>query len=102
LNDSKDNSRNAVVPPPPPRAAKRGILAAVPEITEAAAPDNMQKANSGIQDMNFKVDPGFHQAFKVAAAVKGMAMKDLLEASFRCWVEQYGDAALKALLPPKG
>jgi hypothetical protein len=91
VNDSNENSRIAVVPPPPPRAAKRGILAAVPEIIVAPPPDNMQKANSGIQDMNFKVETEFHQEFKMAAVAKRMTMKELLEASFRCWVEKYGD-----------
>lgn len=86
------------VPPPPPKR-NRGIIAPVP-VTEQA-PDNMQKPNSGTQDMNFKVDPIFHQAFKVTAAMRKMPMKDLLEAAYRCWLEHYGSDAERTMLPPK-
>jgi hypothetical protein len=45
--------------------------------------------------------PDFHRAFKAATSVKNMAMKELLEASFRCWVDLHGDDLIKSLLPPK-
>jgi hypothetical protein len=89
--------------PPPSRAAKRGIMASVPQLVETPSLNNMQKVNSGFQDMNFKVDPNFHLRFKAVATVKGMPMKDLLEASFGAWLEKYGDAQTKAVidtLPP--
>jgi hypothetical protein len=89
-------TKGVKVPSPPQR---RGIIAQVP--TPVAAPDNLSKPNSGLQDMNFKMSPEFHRAFKITASIRGMAMKDLLEASFRCWVEHYGDDQAKALLPPK-
>jgi hypothetical protein len=64
----------------------------------------MSKPNSGFVDMNFKVAPEFHQAFKVTAAIKGMPMKDLLWAAFQCWVDVHGDDAVRAVtasLPKK-
>lgn len=87
----------ARVPPPPPR--RRGIVAEVP--TPARVTDNLSKPNSGLQDTNFKVSPEFHRAFKIAASVRGMPMKELFEASFRAWLEVYGDDTLRALLPTK-
>jgi hypothetical protein len=94
-----DKPKNEVVVPPPPRGRTRGILAEVPKPAEA--PDNMAKPPGGIQDMNFKMDADFHLAFKTAATMNKMAMKELLEASFRCWVEQYGSDVVKSLLPHK-
>ena len=38
-------------------------------------------------DLNFKVDPDFHRAFKTEATVRGMSMKELLEASFKAFLE---------------
>lgn len=57
------------------------------------------KPNSSLQDMNFKVDPKFHRAFKVASTMNGMSMKELLDASFRTWIDKYGAEPLKTLLP---
>jgi hypothetical protein len=91
-----------LVVPPPPRSKQRGLQAPPPapnDIAEAAP--NLATANSGIQDMNFKMDPAFHRAFKTTASMRNMAMKELLEASFRCWVEEHGNDIEKALLPPK-
>jgi hypothetical protein len=82
--------------PPPPR---RGILASPPAPAIEQPLENMAKPNSGIQDLNFKVDPDFHLAFKLAATMKGMSMKEVLEASFKHWVERYGDNRLRAMLP---
>jgi hypothetical protein len=38
-------------------------------------------------DLNFKVDPDFHQSFKTEATVRRMSMKELLEASFKAFLE---------------
>lgn len=92
-----DTPRRATVPPPP-RAQRRGILAPVPDVQVTPPPDNMQKANSGHHDMNFKVDPELHTAFKTVASIKGMAMKDLLEASFQCWMDHNADDALRSVI----
>ncbi len=97
-----EKDKRAQVPPPPRR---RGILQAVPSVAEETPPNNMQVSNTGTQDLNFKVDPEFHQVFKVVAAIKGMKMKDLLESCFAAWVEKYGDEQIRSLtttLPPKG
>lgn len=83
--------------PPPPR--KRGIASQVP--TPAAASENLAVPNSGIQDLNFKVSPVMHRAFKLTAASRGLSMKELFEASFRCWLEKYGSEAEQTQLPPK-
>ena len=83
--------------PPPPRAPNRGLLMPVPK-TEAPT-DNLSKPVTALQDLNFKMDPDFHRAFKAVATLRGMSMKELLEASFRCWLEHYGDDQLRMLLP---
>jgi hypothetical protein len=88
--------------PPPPRARQRGLQAPPPQPNEVAADaPNLATANSGVQDMNFKMDPAFHRAFKATASMRNMAMKELLEASFRCWIDVHGDETEKMLLPPK-
>ena len=38
-------------------------------------------------DLNFKVGPDFHQAFKTEATIRRMSMKELLEASFKAFLE---------------
>jgi hypothetical protein len=55
--------------------------------------------NSNLQDMNFKVNPEFHRLFRFASALNGMSMKELLDASFRAWINRCGADALKELLP---
>jgi len=87
------------VPPPPPGRQRRGIIAPPP--TPSAVPDNMQKPNSGTQDLNFKVDPDFHFAVKMIATRRKMAMKELFDAAIRCWIDTYGDEQDKVLLPSK-
>lgn len=84
------------VPPPPPR--RRG-LAAIPIPQTTAPVDNLSRPNSGVQDLNFKVEPDFHRAFKTTATIKGMSMKELLEASFSIWIETYGDDTIRSLIP---
>jgi hypothetical protein len=46
-------------------------------------------SSNGLQDLNFKVDPAFHLAFKAAATANRMSMKDLLEESFREWLSAH-------------
>ena len=43
-------------------------------------------SNKPSVDLNFKVDPDFHRAFKTEATVRGMSMKELLEASFKAFL----------------
>jgi len=43
------------------------------------------------KDLNFKVDPRFHQTFKFAAAGARVPMKDLLEDCFWLWIDRLGD-----------
>jgi hypothetical protein len=98
MNMMDEKPKDSLVPPPP-RAARRGLQ--VPPPAPAQAPDNLAKSNAGLQDMNFKMDTDFHRAFKTTASMRNMAMKELLEASFRCWIEVYGTDLEKQLLPPK-
>lgn len=98
MTDDSPTTKPTNTVPPPPRA-RRGLMVAPPP--PSAAPDNLARPNAGLQDMNFKMDPDFHRAFKVTATMRGMAMKELLEASFRCWVEIHGDDTIKAMLRPK-
>jgi hypothetical protein len=85
--------------PMPPRAKTRGLQVPVPAPAESM--DNLAKSNAGLQDMNFKMDLDFHRAFKATAGLRNMAMKELLEASFRCWIDTHGNEMEKQLLPPK-
>jgi hypothetical protein len=59
----------------------------------------MPKIYSLLKDLNFKVCPSLHRAFKITAALRGIKMKELLDAAFRCWLIMYGDEALKRALP---
>jgi hypothetical protein len=74
------------VAPPPPRR-----LVAPPAPIQA--PDNLTQANEGVvalQDMNFKVAPRFHTLFKGEAVMRGMSMKELLEAALKCYLDTHG------------
>jgi hypothetical protein len=100
MTDSNPKDGKDFVPPPPRKA--RGLQSPPPQPNQVidAAP-NLATPNAGAQDMNFKMDPAFHRAFKATASMRNMAMKELLEASFRCWIEENGNEVEKALLPPK-
>jgi hypothetical protein len=50
------------------------------------------------KDLNFKVDPSFHRAFKTASAISGLSMKELLEASFLAWTDARGAETLRGFL----
>lgn len=41
-------------------------------------------------DMSFKVPAKFHRRFKRTSSNWGMSMKELLEASYKEWVEKHG------------
>jgi hypothetical protein len=82
------NSKTKAPVPPPPR---QRLMAQAPAPT-LQIPDNLSRSNDDIQDMNFKVSPDFHRRFKSTATLWGMSMKDLLEASFKLWVEKHGPA----------
>lgn len=51
----------------------------------------MTEAPASLRNMNFKVKPSFKRAFKIAAARRGMPMKELPEASFRVWFDKESD-----------
>lgn len=59
----------------------------------------MPITQASLQNMNFKMDPAFKRAFQATAASRGMAMKELLEASFRVWVDKESDALEERCLP---
>jgi hypothetical protein len=99
MTDTPKDDKTIV--PPPPRK-QRGLQTPPPQPNEVVAEaPNLATSNSGVQDMNFKMDPAFHRAFKATASMRNMAMKELLEASYRCWVEINGNDIEKSLLPPK-
>jgi hypothetical protein len=93
----------ARIPPPPiaelsfvsevvdlPKAKPaRSRLPATPKPKETR--DNLSVPSDGLRDLNFKVSPEFHRLFKGTAVAWGMSMKELLEASFKTWREQYGN-----------
>src|SRR5437879_6139212 len=53
------------------------------------------------KDLNFKIDPELHQAFKTTAARRGVSMTALFEACFGCWSEIHAADATDTYLPPK-
>lgn len=85
------------VPAPPRTRLNRGLPEA-PKANEVQS-TNLSTSNTGLQDMNFKMNADFHRAFKMTAAGRNMAMKEMLEASFRCWVDLNGTEQEKSWLP---
>jgi hypothetical protein len=51
-----------------------------------------------VKDLNFKVSPSFHRAFKAASTMSDLSMKELLEASLLAWIDANGAETLKAFL----
>jgi hypothetical protein len=54
-------------------------------------PSNISKTAEKYQDMNFKVSEDFHTDFKLTATAWKMSMKELMEASYKLWVENNGN-----------
>jgi len=79
------------VPPPPGKgssAPKQRFMTSVPTLD--TAPDNLSRpSETTLQDLNFKVSPDFHRAFKVAATTRGMTMKELLEACYSHYMQAF-------------
>lgn len=95
-------TQKPVIPEPPAR--KRRLQMDVP--TPTFAPDNLStpsdSGTAGFQDMNFKVNPAFHKRFRLEATLRGMTMKELLEASFKAYLETNGgtmEAPRRDLIP---
>ena len=51
------------------------------------------------QDLNFKVSPEMHRAFKTTASLRGIPMVDLFKESFQSWQEKFGDEQTRSLMP---
>lgn len=77
------DTKKDVIPPPPKKTTR---LNYAPKLD--VPPDNLSRPNDDVQDMNFKVHPDFHRRFKITATIWGMSMKELLEASFKAWLEK--------------
>jgi hypothetical protein len=58
-----------------------------------------RQSKIALKDLNFKVKPDLHYAFKMIAARRDMKMKDLLKASLRAWIDAYGDDDDRELMP---
>jgi|GEM_PF-5764591 len=59
------------------------------ETIDTTQPEEKEKEKEKTKDLNFKVPVSFHKAFKKYAIVHDMSMKDLLEASFGYYQDQY-------------
>jgi hypothetical protein len=59
----------------------------------------MAKPKSGFQDLRSPLK--CTALSKATASLRGIPMKDLLEAAFRCWQEKFGDDTTKSLMPPE-
>lgn len=78
----------AVPAPPKPRPMRATFLADIPT-AESPPPQNLsQPSTNRSADMNFKVSEEFHRAFKAAAVMNGISMKELLEEAFRLWADK--------------
>ena len=77
-----------IAPPPPKRSSRLSVQPPLP----LQAPDNLTKPTDegALQDMNFKVRPGFHTTFKAEATLRGLSMKDFLEACYLCYIDKNG------------
>jgi hypothetical protein len=67
----------ANIPPP-----KRSTKGAPPAASETSHNLDIHDSDNMVP-MNFKVEPGFRQAFKIHASRLGISMKELLDRSFR-------------------
>lgn len=72
------------VPPKPKKKNTFGLQVSLEE-TPTMVADNMKQVK--LQDLNFKVDPDFHYEFKNTASRYRLSMKELLEQSYKLWVD---------------
>ena len=59
--------------------------------------DNLTKPTDDIVDLNFKIPESFHRQFKAEATLRGIFMRELLETSFKCFLEVHGSLTDKSL-----
>lgn len=86
--------KNVKLAPPPPKRNAQRLKSAPPARIEA--PNNLiEPTDDVLQDMNFKVKPEFHFTFKAEALHRRMSMKELLEASFKCYLDTHGSKIAK-------
>lgn len=50
-------------------------------------PESTQEDQAALVDMNFKVPAPLRRRFKMEAALRQITMRELLERSFRCFIE---------------
>lgn len=74
-----------VVPPPPPPANR--LPAPPPRLDET--PTNMGTPTEDLVTMNFKVPPRLRMQFKSESSMRGMSMRDMLEASFKFYCQKF-------------
>lgn len=87
---------NSLISPSPGKAGRRLKAAPTADATngktrpvELKPSDNMGTPNSGLVDLNFKVPRELHRTFKITAAEREISMKEILEAAFLCYLEEY-------------
>lgn len=82
------------VPPPPKKnnPLNRPRLGPPPKPDTAAI--NLTTPSDGgylnFVDLNFKVEPRFHARFRLEAALRKMSMKELMENSFKAFLDVNG------------
>jgi hypothetical protein len=84
------NQTKVSVPAPPKPRTHAAQFVGMPSLVEEVPPTRNLVAPSTTRsaDLNFKVSEEFHRAFKGAATLTGISMKELLEEAFNLWVEQ--------------
>lgn len=81
---------NNIAVPPPPAKRKSRLGASAPKASVAVDHLSEPSDSGKMQDMNFKVSPSFHKRFRVEASLRGMSMKELLEAMAKFYYEGHG------------
>jgi hypothetical protein len=75
----------------PPAPKRKSRLTVAPPKPETVSNHLSEPSDAGVlTDMNFKVAPAVHRRFKVEASMRGMSMKELLEAMMKFYFEAHG------------
>ena len=74
---------------PKPRTNRLQFLEGLGDVVQESPTQHLAApSNTRAADLNFKVSEEFHRAFKAAATIKGISMKELLDEAFQLWVER--------------
>lgn len=81
---------NTKVPKPPAKGGMSRLAVAPPAMPANNLVEGGSTGDSYAKDLSFKVTPDFHRRFKAEATLRGLSMKDLLEACYAAYVQLNG------------